>query len=144
MSCEYTFDIPAFRVSYPAYANPITYPDATLQMYFNNGTSYIANCNYGYLNGVNRYQALTLMTAHLTYISDLISAGQTPVLIQNSTIDKITVGLTPPPLLNQFQWWLSTSPYGQQLLALLQINSCGGFFVGGSPVRASFGFSGVY
>jgi hypothetical protein len=77
------------------------------------------------------------MTAHLAAISVLIAAGQIPGLVQNATIDKITVGLTPPPIPNQFQWWLNITPYGQQLLAMLQVNSVGGFYIGGLPERSA-------
>jgi hypothetical protein len=73
------------------------------------------------------------MTAHLTQLSVQIAAGQTSYLIQGSTIDKITVNLTPPPLPNQFRWWLETTVYGQQLMALLQVRSSGGFYYGGLP-----------
>lgn len=135
---DYVFDVSAFRISYPAFSNTVTYPDATLQMNFDNATCYIANANYGWLNGDCRYLALTLMTAHLTALSDLIAAGQVPGLVQNATIDKITVGLTPPPLKNQWQWWLSLTPYGQQLYALLQSVSVGGLYIGGLPERAGF------
>lgn len=131
----YTFDIPNFRIDYPAFSNATTFPDVTLQLYWDNATCYIDNLNYGYLNGDCRYQALTLMTAHLASLSVLIASGQIPGLVQTSTIDKISVGLTPPPLLNQFQWWLCITPYGQSLLALLQVSSVGGFYIGGLPER---------
>lgn len=136
-SSTYVFDIPAFRISYPAFANVDTFPDATLQMYFDTATCYVANENYGCLADDCRYRALTLMTAHLVALSVLIAAGQVPGMVQNATIDKVTVGLTPPPLPNQFQWWLGLTPYGQQLLALLQVSSVGGFYVGGLPERSA-------
>lgn len=134
----YTFDVAAFRISYPAFSNPTTFPDALLQMNFTNGTSYIQNKNAGWLNGVNRYQALTLMTAHLTQIGVIIANNQVPNLINGATIDKVSVTLTPPPVPNQWQWWLNTTAYGQQLLALLQVNSVGGVYVGGTLDRLSF------
>lgn len=139
----YVFDIPAFRISYPEFADPILFPNVTLQGFWDTATCYLDNNDYGYLNGDCRYKALTLMTAHLTKLSVLIANNQMPILVQSAGIDKINVGLTPPPLLNQFQWWLSTTPYGAQLLALLQVASCGGFYIGGSPVRTAFrGYNG--
>lgn len=140
MTCgnPYTFDIPAFRISYPAFASTVNFPDATLQLFWNNGTAYIANSNYGWLNCDKRYLALTLMTAHLAQLSVLIANGQVPNIIQSSTIDKITVTLTPPPVPNQWRWWLCITAYGQQLLALLQVNSAGGFYIGGFPERQGF------
>jgi hypothetical protein len=133
-----TFDYASFIVSYPAFSNSSVFPQATLQGYWDSGTAYISNVDYGWLNGAARQQALNLMTAHIAALFVLIAAGQVPGLMQTATIDKITVGLTPPPLKNQFQWWLSLTPYGQMLLALLQVNSVGGFFVGSLPERTAF------
>lgn len=133
------FDVAAFRVQFPAFANVVTFPDATLQMYWDQATSYVSdNGSYGALQGVNRQLALNLMTAHLTAISVIVAGGQTPGIVQNATIDKITVGLVPPPVPNEWRWWLNTTPYGQQLLALLEVNSVGGFYIGGLPELLSF------
>lgn len=137
-SIEYTFDIPAFRIAYPAFANTTAFPDVTLQMYWDTATYYIDNKDYGWLRGFARYKALTLMTAHLTAISVMIADGQTPELVQSATVDKVNVSLTPPELDNQWQWWLSTTPYGAALFALLQVSSVGGFYSGGSPERLAF------
>lgn len=135
---RYVFDIPAFRISYPAFADETLFPDATLQMYWDTATCYIDNLNWGWLRGDCRYKAITMMVAHLAALSVIIAGGQIPGLVQSATVDKITVSLTPPPLNNQFQWWLSLTPYGQQLLALLQVSSVGGFYIGGAPERSAF------
>ena len=144
-----TFDYALFIQQFPAYSDPTLYPEATLQNYWNLAINYVSDINWGVINGATRQYAINLMLAHLVYIAGLIAAGQVPYLMQNATIDKITVGLTPPPLKNQWQWWLSTSPYGQQLLALLQVQSVGGFYIGGSAALAGFrpygsGFPGGY
>lgn len=90
------------------------------------------------LEGECRYRALTLLTAHLAALGVLIAAGQVPGLVQTATVDKVSVSLTPPPILTQFQWWLSLTPYGQQLLALLQVASVGGIYIGGLPEISAF------
>ena len=134
-----TFDVTAFRLLFPAFADPTVYPDARLQMYWDMAISYISDvANYGWLQGLDRQLALNLLTAHLAAISDIILAGQVPNLMQTATIDKVSVGLTPPPIPNQWQWWLNQTGYGQQLLALLQAKSVGGFYVGGLPERSAF------
>lgn len=141
-----TFDYDLFILQVPLYSNPTKYPEALLQSYWDIAINYMSNVgNYGSLQGAARQYGLNLLVAHLAYLAGLIAIGQVPGLMQNATIDKVTVGLTPPPLKNQFQWWLSLTPYGQQLLALLQINSVGGYYIGGSPVLASFGYgNGVW
>lgn len=140
-----TFNYAEFIALCPAYADSNLYPEATLQGFWNSAILYMSPVgNFGAIQGDSRQFAINMLTAHLTYISGLTQAGTVPYLMQTSTIDKVSIGLTPPPLKNQFQWWLSVSPYGQQLLALLQVSSVGGFYIGGSPQRAAFGYQGGY
>lgn len=140
----YQFDVTQFRTLYPAFANVGAFPTATLQQFWYNALSYIEPYPTPNLYGYRRLQAINLMTAHLVALSVLIAAGQTPGIVSGATIDKISVTLDPPPKPNQFQWWLNTTPYGQQLLAILQVNSTSGFYVGGSPQIGAFrGASGV-
>jgi hypothetical protein len=138
-----TFDYALFQSQIPLYANTQQYPQSLVNMFWTTATFYVSDIgNFGVVQGAARAYAINLMTGHLLYIAGLVSQGTVPYLMQNSTIDKVTVGLTPPPLHNQWQWWLSTSAYGQQLLALLQVNSVGGFYIGGSAPRAAFGYQG--
>lgn len=133
MAAVLTFDAAAFRVAYPQYSDETAYPTATLQAYWDSATCFISARNCGYLRGTCRTKAIWLMMVHLMTISALVLAGDTPGQVQSATIDKVSVGLTPPPIPNQWQWWLGTTPYGAQLLALLQVASAGGWFVGGMP-----------
>lgn len=146
MSCAtpLTFDYDVFIAQVPAYSNITDYPEATLQAYWDTAIFYISDIvNCGSVTCEKRQYAINLMVAHLVYIAGLVATGQVPGLVQDATIDKVHVALTPPPLRNQWQWWLSLSPYGQQLYALLQVNSVGGYYIGGSPVLAGFRF-GLY
>jgi hypothetical protein len=148
MNCIYYNDA-TFRALFPAYANTTTYPQATLQGYWNSATCYISDkaggCYYGGLSLKEQTNACNLMTAHIAYIMGLIAAGQTPYIATAAGIDKISLTLAPPPIKNQWQYWLNTSPYGQQLLALLDVAGVGGFYVSTSPPgRAGFGFGGVW
>lgn len=125
-----------FRIEFPAFANTMSFPMATLQMYWTMGNSYVANSNLGRLNGANRQYALDLMGAHLTQISVIMSGDNYNAITyvpSGATIDKVQISLDPPPKPNQWQWWLNITVYGQGLLALLQANSVGGFYVPGNP-----------
>jgi|SRR5690606_29752653 len=144
-----TFDYELFQKQFPDYSNPIMYPEVLLQNYWDVSIYYITPVgNFGALQGGMRQYAINLMIAHLIYLNLLIGTGnpntgsQVPGLMQNATIDKVTVGLTPPPVPNQFQWWLNQTPWGQQLLALLQMNSVGGFYIGGQGAIGAFGYQG--
>jgi hypothetical protein len=133
---DIVFDVDAFRTAFPAFANKQTYPDVTLSGYWDVAAMYISTSNYGYLSGAARGRALDLMTAHIARLAGMIAVGQTPGLVQGSTIDKISVTLTPPPASDQFTWWLNLTNYGAQLAALLAVKAVGGFYVTpNNPVR---------
>lgn len=142
-----TFDYALFQQQFPAYANPIIYPESLMQSYWDISINYISDVgNFGSLQGGARQYAINCMVAHLTFLAGIIASGngnsQVPGLMQAATIDKVSVTLTPPPVPNQFQWWLNLTPYGQMLLALLQVNSVGGFYIGGRGAIAAFGYQG--
>ena len=136
------FNSANFRALFSAFANTTQYPDTLLQLLWNNATSYITNqTSCGWYSGLNLNQqtlALNYMTAHLLALSAQITAGDTPGIVTAATIDKISVTLQPPPETNQWQYWLNQTPYGQQLLSLLQIAAAGGRFYGGAPVFTAF------
>ncbi len=139
MRATIEFDVTLFRQQFPAFSNVTQFPDATLQMYWDMATCFIsADQICGYFNNDCLILALNLMTAHLTALSVIVAGGQVPGLVQDATIDKVSVNLTPPPLKNQFNWWMSLTPYGQQLLAMLQAVSVGGMFIGGFPELSAF------
>lgn len=147
------FNYPAYIANpqFSIYADPTDYPAIKLQAYWDNALNYISNVgNFGNIQGSQREYAIQLMMSHLIYLTNLVNTGNgagsgnggapgtVPYQMQNATIDKVTVSVIPPPNPNQFQWWLGTSPFGQQLLAMLQVQSVGGQYVGGSYVRAGF------
>jgi hypothetical protein len=141
MSCPpaFSYNDTAFRMQFPEFANMTTYPEATLQQYFNTAGLYVSNSNFGPLAWAGAtLQCLYLLTAHLAYLSTQIMNGQTPGVTVQASIDKISVGLQEAALKNQWQYWLQSTPYGQQLLALLQVQSIGGFSTVGGPGRAGF------
>lgn len=133
-----SFDIAAFRAAFPEFSNETTYPDVTLQMYFDMATCYISDLDAGCLTGSCRTLALNLMTAHLTRIGTQAQAGGNSGFVTSSSIDKISVSVNPPPNANQYSWWLSNTPYGQQLQALLSSNIVGGLYVSGRPEKSAF------
>lgn len=134
-----TFDVAAFRAQFPQFANVTDFPDVMLEGYFDTATCYISpSNNYGYLRGTCRERALYLMTAHLSALYIAINSGNPTVFVSQSTVDKVSVTITPPPMKDQFQYWLNLTPYGAQILALLNAKAVGGWFVGGLPELAAF------
>lgn len=131
-----TIDIPVFRQQFPAFANGTSFPDVMVQMYFDMATNYVSNENIGFLRDNSRLLAIYLMTAHLLAIADGINTGKVVQPLINATEGTVSVGFAPPPFKDGWEWWLSATPYGQQLWALLSAKSTGGFYVGGANVRA--------
>ena len=137
------FNPPVFRALFKAFANPVEFPDAAIQVTWDLATGYITDstitARYLGLTAGQQVSALNLMTAHLMALNLAAAAGQATGLVQGATIDKVSVQLTPPPQVDQWQWWLNQTPYGQQLLGLLQVASAGGFFyAAGAPVVGTF------
>lgn len=136
-----TLDPAAFRALFPQFADPAKWPDAALSIQFGAATGYVSADTYGDMPVAARTNALYLMTAHLLALGVIIAqnnySGQVGV-VQGAVVDHVQITLTPPPVKSQWQWWLNTTPYGAQLLGLLDAQAAGGFFVGGLPERAAF------
>ena len=136
-----TLDPAAFRALFPQFADPVKWPDAALSIQFGAATGYVSADTYGDMTVAARTNALYLMTAHLLALGVIIAqnnySGQVGV-VQGAVVDHVQITLTPPPVKSQWQWWLNTTPYGAQLLGLLDAQAAGGFFVGGLPERAAF------
>lgn len=137
---SFIFDPVYFRAYFPQFGNPQIYTPDVLQQYWNWATYYIQNTTAfcSRLSGVSRLHALNLMTAHLALVNTLAGNNDTPGIVTEATVGHVDISLEPPPLPNQWQWWLDSTNYGQQLLALLQVKSVGGGYYGGAPVITAF------
>ena len=131
------FNAALFRTQCPLYANVVSYPDATIENWWNIGSDYVSVEDYGYLSGNSRAFALNLMAAHLLYLSEKIASGAAMGQITSASEGSVSVGITPPPFKSMLQYWLGLTPFGQQLYALLSAKSTFGFYVGGSGVTGN-------
>jgi hypothetical protein len=126
----HTFNYPLFQQQVPAMASS---PDeSVLQVYFDMATTFANNGNDSWCGGFNGSTLdliLNLLTAHIAQIQNLIAAGQTQISITTGAgIDKVNVSLMQPPVKNMFQYWLATTPYGEQVLAMARMQFAGGFY----------------
>jgi hypothetical protein len=131
------FSLSGFRNTYPAFRNVEQFSDIMINSHYFNAQLYMSE-SYGGLEGDLLDFALQLLTAHLLYSFDLIAKGQSNALVNSATIDAVTVSLTPPPAKSGWEWWLSTTPYGLQLWSLLQLQSAGGWVIGGYAENKAF------
>jgi hypothetical protein len=129
-------DKDSFRARFTAFSATT---DEDLDLWYLVACQYISDEDWGLMQGAVRELALQQMLAHLLALNAAISAG-TPLqgITDSATIDKISVSLTVAPVKTQWDWWLSLTPYGAMLYALLQTWASAGFFVGGAPERAAF------
>jgi hypothetical protein len=128
------FDVAAFRVLFPAFSSVTLYPDESIL-----AASEAAKCMMdSHSCGCDTF-GWQLMTAHILQNGRNISTGTAHGgQISSSTIDKVSVTMTTLTTRSAFDYWLSGTPYGLNLLALLAKCSSGGAYIGGSPERSAF------
>lgn len=138
-----TLDVSLFRQRFATFADDVKYPDSTLDVQWIMACQYVSPEVCGSMTEDARTLALQLMLAHLLALGSVISAGGTgtgtPGISTGATVDKVAVSLASPPFgTSQWKYWLSLTPYGQQLLTLLAAQAAGGWYIGGLPERAAF------
>lgn len=126
------FDLSAFRTAYPVFDSV---PDATVQ-----AAATSALCLIGQDGCDCDVPQWQLMVAHLLYIQGQVATGNGGAgAVTSATIDKVSVAFAAPPFgTSAYKFWLFKSPYGGQLLAMLERCSKGGVYVGGLPERSAF------
>ncbi len=142
-----------FRKLFPAFADETQWPEETLQLYWDTGSDFIGtqDCPCNILNNGSLQFAHDLMAAHIATLLAVPTDGSagggggsssTPGggsgVIQSATIGSVSVSMMQPPAKDMWQYWFAQTPYGQQLLALLQIKGVGGLYIGGLPERLGF------
>jgi hypothetical protein len=130
-------DIASFRINFPAYASEADYPDMRLNSQYAIGKCFIAD-NDCTLPEECREYALQLMLAHLLSIQDSIASGRPTQIVTSASEGSVSVSLAEPPNSDTWTYWFSTTPYGLQLITMLDASSVGGFFIGGSEERRGF------
>lgn len=129
------FDIAAFRAAFPQFASVVLYPDATIQ-----AAADSTSCLLG-INGCGcDTLSWQLMVAHLLVIGTRAASGNggSGGIVTSASIDRVSVGLSNLMANDPYTFWLSSTPYGVQLLAMLTRCSSGGIYVGGRAERSAF------
>lgn len=130
-----TLTVDSFRSDFLEFEDESKYDDDLIASLINRSYSYISRNVYGRLSEADRTLALELMTAHLLTINDKITSNAATGQIASTSIDAISVSLVAPVNKNAWQYWLNSTPYGQQLLALLTAHAPAGLYFGGSFQR---------
>lgn len=130
-------NILTFRVNFPLYADEAKYTDALLNAQYVIGKCYIAD-NECTMDDNCREYALQSMLAHLLYIRDQVNAGNNVGVITAASEGDVSVSLATPLVDDEWHYWFSSSPFGRELVALLGVQSVGGFYAGGNNEREAF------
>lgn len=139
---DHTLDIAAFRAGYPAFTNPTLWPDAYIQASWDTAVLFLGSWDTCGFEGDRRQTALYLLTAHLLMTNGPAvgpaGSGAGVGAITSATIDKVTVQRQAPPTKGALSFFLSGTPYGMSLWALLRQRVAGGFYANGRPEQAAF------
>ncbi len=130
-------NIQTFRATFPLYADETKYPDALLNAQYKIGKCYVADNDCTMAENCREY-ALQAMLAHLLYIRDQVNSGNNVGVITSASEGEVSVSLATPVVDDEWHYWFNSSPFGRELIALLEVQSVGGFYVGGSPERRAF------
>lgn len=131
------YDDAKFRKLFPEFADETKYPEELISAYWEQASCYIDGEGNVLLGGCS-FLAVAQMTAHMMTLASQAAKGKQAGYKTGATIDKVSVTYAAPPTPDQFSWWLSTTPYGAQLAALLEVKGVGGFSLGGLPERTGF------
>ena len=144
-------DVDAFRAQFVQFKNTNCFTADLIQGWWDTAANFTSTWPDQIVGTCGqRVLACNLTTAHIGYLYNAIAQGQPLGVLTDAQIDKVRVGLKPPPINDQsmFQYWMAQSPYGVQLLALFNTMTVGGIYIGGLPERDAFrrvggGFGGV-
>lgn len=97
----------------------------------------IKNC--GRLKDCNRIDAIYLLTAHLSLLTLKNQSGQGGGMgagqVASAAVGEVNISYVQIPNLDQWSYWLSLTPYGLELLALLEQLTAVPYYIGGSLER---------
>ncbi len=132
-----TVSLSDFYAQFPIF-NADTY-SSICPLCFDRSQIYISSTykNSVRLVGDKRALAIYLLTAHMSFLT-LNNQNNTGQLgqIGSASVDGVSIGYVQlPTSTDAFSYWLTLSPYGLELLALLETLTAVPFYVGGSLER---------
>lgn len=130
MSSQVIVSLNEFLEQFPEFANT-----ENTNLYFQRAQTFCSTYNSFNLQGDQRKLAIYYLTAHLLKLEDDIKNGKSTYQKTSASIGSVSVGTVPPPSNNNFKYWLNLTPYGQQLLFLLDTCCPLPILVGGSNIR---------
>lgn len=132
---EVNLSVAEFRQRFPAFSNTTKYTDAFLLSCLETAKLYISPEKNCLVKDEQLKQLIYLMTAHLAEINYSLMNGKSSSIgggqISSAHIDDVSVTKAIPNNKTELDYWLNTTAYGMQLLAVLSMLSGIGFYIGG-------------
>ncbi len=95
--------------------------------------------NKGRLRDCDRVNAIYLLTAHLSLLTYKNQTGQSggmgAGMVASAAVGEVNISYVQIPNLDMWSYWLALTPYGLDLLALLERLTSVPFYIGGSLER---------
>lgn len=128
-----TVTIAEFRQRFPAFSDTTLYSDEFIQNQLDVAQLYISpepNC---LVKPEIQKQMIYLMTAHLSELNSQLANGDASAggQIGSASVGGVSVSRITPQNKNSFEYFLNSTGYGMQLLALLDMLSVVGIYIGG-------------
>ena len=108
---------------------------------FRQTKAFVSLDNIGRLTDDTRKLAFYLMCAHLSLLSSKNKAGQITGgavgagMVASASVGEVSVSYVQIPNMDIWDYWLAQTPYGLELLGLLNTYTAVPFYVGGSLER---------
>lgn len=132
---QITANINDFLVLYPQFNTDALRPIATFCL---DDTIIWAKCNWDLPRfGARINSIIYLLTAHRTLLSGTAQTGQAGQggQVASANVDGVSISYVQMPAKDAFSYWLSLSPYGIELCAMLEMISGLPSYIGGSFER---------
>ena len=136
MSLYVNVNIQDFYSQFPQFRENLIY-QMICPICLSRATIYIPTKNKGVLCNEKRVLAIYLLTAHLSQLSyqattgDSASSGK----VAGATVDGVSISYAAVPNETQWDYWLNLTPYGAELLWLLDSLTATPKYYGGSFER---------
>ena len=126
-------NIAEFRYRFPAFSDVTKYSDDCVQMMLDTAQLYISPEENCLVKPEQQKQMIYLMTAHLTDINKQLADGNSGAggQVASASVGGVSVSNAIPNNRTDFEYFLNSTGYGKQLLALLGMLSAVGLYIGG-------------
>lgn len=128
-----TLEVEEFRKKFLEFSDEEKYSEEFLQNMLDAAQLYINPKKNGFVNCSKQKQMIYLLTAHLASINTKLANGDNSagLMASSAHIEDVSVTTAIPESNSEFEYFLNSTGYGRQLLALLSLLSGIGLYIGG-------------